>query len=92
MRVALLLSIALAAGCGNHGKQVCRKAGTKVAACFEKTLGQDEMVRTAQANATSDISIAVCAADDRTVKAYDDCLDIDDCGKFMECVESHAAP
>ncbi len=92
MRVALILSIALGlgAGCRSNGKEVCQKAGEKLAACFQQTFGNDEMVRTAKVNATSAEAIDACAADERSVKAYEDCNSIEDCGKFFECTGSHA--
>jgi hypothetical protein len=93
MRVLMSLAFGLALiGCSKSGEDVCKRAGDKIAACFKQKLGDDGMVRAASANATSPASIQACAADERVVAAFEKCMSIDDCDKFMECAEGSAAP
>lgn len=72
------------AGCDS---KVCEKAAKKYAGCVEKILGKE---MAAMAKSKEKEGIAACRKDSKTQKMYKKCLPVEDCQKFMDCLEEYA--
>ncbi len=82
--IALLVALV---GCKSSAEKLCQRAADRYEQCVGEKLGADlkKMVHDKAA-----AGVAACAADDKTVAMYQECIDKPSCDAFDDCMTAYA--
>ncbi len=83
-QIALLIALA---GCKSSAEKLCQRAADRYEKCVGEKLGAD-LQKMVHDEATA--GVAACAADDKTVAMYEECIDKPSCDAFDECMTAYA--
>jgi hypothetical protein len=82
--IAALVALA---GCKSSAEKLCQRAADRYEKCVGEKLGAD-LQKMVHDEATA--GVAACAADDKTVAMYEQCIDKPSCDAFDDCMTAYA--